>query len=836
MKLLFLFLLLSTLSLSQVNIMWEMRFDNATGFDQSRDIALDANGNIFVTGDSFDGTSFNMVTIKYDVNGNEIWSREFDGAGNGLDQSSKLALNSSGDVIVTGYTYTGSGSDYDIITIKYNGLTGATEWTRIFTGTANFDLGRYVSTDSFDNVIVTGQLEPGLGNNEMITIKYDNTGTLLWSTTYSNGTSSFDAGFINAIDPDNNIYMVGYSEGGADETDFLIRKYDPAGTTQWTRRYDNTGGPEEPTSAIFDSDNNSLTVIGSTFTNVTNKVDFWTLNLDAGTGNLNWSDIYNGTDSDDDIANAVAIDGLGNTYITGRSKGVGTNFDYVTIKYTNTGSREWVRRFDIPGNGLDNPVDIKIRNNIEIYVTGYSFNSSTNNDYLTIRYDENGDVIWSTRFDGPASDVDNASKMALDNEGNIFVTGNSKGVGTNWDYSTIKYCQLQTTATSNDLEICIGQSVQLGATGGFNFQWSLVSGDPITATNFSCTSCANPVATPSVTSTYLVTSENAAGCVDSDSITIVINPLPGPVISTNGPTEFCEGGSVTLTADFATSYNWNNGATTQAINTDTSGVFILTVTDAMGCQNSTSVEVMVNPLPAVSAGPDRFRCPGIGLTLNGNGADSLAWFRIPTPSNAIANGTSITPSTTGSYVLVGIDNNGCVNRDTMQLTIFPFPSQVELSQGMSGNLFINLNDGTTDWFLDGNSLNHTGTSFFYDSLPFCNGVYSVVYTDENGCETTDEIIITDACQDTIDTTINVAQFYKESFVVFPNPTVDKVNIQFESMQKRTILVNDSQGKLILHLEGLDDQYFIDLSHLAKGTYTLAILSDGTVTRSKVIKQ
>lgn len=835
MKLLTFFLILSTISFGQVNIMWESRFDNANGVDQSRDIALDASGNIIVTGDSFDGTSFNMVTIKYDANGDEIWSQEFDGAGNGLDQASKLVIDSNGDVLVTGYTYTGSGADYDIVTIKYNGATGAILWSQIFPGTANFDIGRYVSVDSFDNVIITGQLEPGLGNNEMITIKYNSSGVFQWSNTYSNGASSFDAGFVNVVDGADDIYMIGYSEGGADETDFLIRKYNSAGAIQWTRRYDNNGGPEEPTSAVFDFENNSLTVIGSTFTNVSNKVDFWILNLNAGTGNLIWDDIYNGTDSDDDIANAVTTDGLGNTYVTGRSKGVGTNFDYVTIKYNNTGVREWVRRFDIPGNGLDNPVDIKIRDNFEIYVTGYSFSSASNNDYLTVRYDENGDVVWSTRFDGPASDVDNASKMALDNMGNIFVTGNSKGAGSNWDYSTIKYCQLQTVASASETQICIGESVQLQGSGGFNFQWTLVSGDPITAGNFSCTACEDPIASPSMTSTYLVTSENAAGCFDTDTITITVNPLPGPVISTNGPTEFCNGGNVTLTADFATVYNWDNGETTQSIFTDTSGVYVLTVTDAMGCQNFTSIEVVVNPLPVVTGGPDRFRCPGVALTLNGAGADSLAWYRLPTPSSIIANGTSITPSTSGSYMVVGIDENGCVNRDTIQVTLYPFPDQIELTQGMSGNLFVNQSDGTTEWFFNGNSLNHSGTSFFYQEPPYCGGLYSVEYTDENGCQTTDELeVITN--EGLCDSTISVDQFSQESFNIFPNPTNGEVTIQFESVKDRTIIVQNTQGQIVFNTTSLNDNYYVDLSELAKGTYMIVILSDSSVIRSRVIKQ
>lgn len=832
-QILFYFSLLQTsfVVFGQVNVQWESRLDYSSQSDFTRGIVIDAAGNSYVTGTAFNGNNFDIVTVKYDPSGAELWTNTYNGAFNGWDDATGIVLDGNNDVIIGGFHQTGA-TDYDIMALKINGLTGAQVWLYTYAGTTRFDLCNAVGIDGNNNVILGGAREATAADQDFVTISVSSTGSQNWASTFI--PSGRDVINALAIDAANNVYVTGESFDATNNLDFYTIKYNSSGVQQWANRYDGAGSIDIPKAISVDNVGN-VYIVGTSYRNVSIEEDIMLLKLNS-LGTPQWDAVYGGSSEDFDAPSDVTTDPLGNIYVAGKVKNLGNGEDFLIARYRQNGTLHWDYTYQSATNGYDEAKKVYVNSNFEIFASGYSNITGNNDDYLTIKLDTIGTELWQTRFNGPASTSDQMVDFRVDPVGNIFVTGSSVGSGTNRDFSTIKYCQLQTTATSNDLEICIGQSVQLGATGGFNFQWSLVSGDPITASNFSCTSCANPVATPSVTSTYLVTSENAAGCVDSDSITIVINPLPGPVISTNGPTEFCEGGSVTLTADFATSYNWNNGATTQAINTDTSGVFILTVTDAMGCQNSTSVEVMVNPLPAVSAGPDRFRCPGIGLTLNGNGADSLAWFRIPTPSNAIANGTSITPSNTGSYVLVGINNNGCVNRDTMQLTIFPFPSQVELSQGMSGNLFINLNDGTTDWFLDGNSLNHTGTSFFYDSLPFCNGVYSVVYTDENGCETTDEIIITDACQDTIDTTINVAQFYKESFVVFPNPTVDKVTIQFESIQKRTILVNDSQGKLILHLEGLDDQYFIDLSHLAKGTYTLAILSDGTVTRSNVIKQ
>src|SRR5690606_1480523 len=98
----------------------------ANGIDKASDLELDADGNTYVTGSSFDGSSFDMVTVKYDADGNELWRSTF--GGSGIDESFAIVIDGNNDVIITGYTFI-SGSDYDCATIKYNGTTGAEIWS-----------------------------------------------------------------------------------------------------------------------------------------------------------------------------------------------------------------------------------------------------------------------------------------------------------------------------------------------------------------------------------------------------------------------------------------------------------------------------------------------------------------------------------------------------------------------------------------------------------------------------------------------------------------------------------------------------------------------------------
>ncbi|MEZ5048575.1 MAG: hypothetical protein R2766_02880 [Saprospiraceae bacterium] len=110
--------------------------------------------------------------------------------------------------------------------------------------------------------------------------------------------------------------------------------------------------------------------------------------------------------------------------------------------------------------------------------------------------------------------------------------------------------------------------------------------------------------------TYSVTVTNADGCEASTSATVNVNPLPNPTIS--GDLEICDGETTTLTASGGTSYVWNTGATTASINVspNTTTTYSVTVTNADGCEASTSATVIVNPLPEITITGDTEICEG----------------------------------------------------------------------------------------------------------------------------------------------------------------------------------------------------------------------------------
>ena len=131
------------------------------------------------------------------------------------------------------------------------------------------------------------------------------------------------------------------------------------------------------------------------------------------------------------------LDHLGNLYITGRSLGTGTNFDYATIKYNSAGVQQWASRYNGTGNFLDFPYGIKADGSGNVYVTGRSDGSGTGEDFATIKYNSSGEQQWVKRYN--ESSGDGATSLGVDAAGNVYVTGYSSGNGTSLDYVTIKY-------------------------------------------------------------------------------------------------------------------------------------------------------------------------------------------------------------------------------------------------------------------------------------------------------------------------------------------------------------------------------------------------------------
>jgi hypothetical protein len=722
---------------TQINIQWEARYEHPANFiDQAVDLELDAAGNTYVTGTSFNGSNYDWVTVKYDSDGNELWNMSYGGAG--LDEAAALAMDSNGDIVVTGSRFV-SGSDWDIAVVKYDGSTGAELWSVIYGGSNAFDQGTDITTDASNNVIVTGSYYFSATDLDWITIKYSSAGAFQWWQ--GGGTSASDAGKVVQTDASGNIYVAGYAEFSSGTTyfDFRVVKMNPAGVILNNTTQDaGFNGLDTPHAMKLDGAGNII-VGGQGFNAPVEEEDYVLMKFNNNCAHQ-WTRTYSGDAEALDRINALDVDQVtGDIFVTGRSKSLASSEDYYTIAYNAAGVEQWNDRYTSAGLGFDEATDIQLSGTGFVYLTGYTNNAGSNNDYTTVKYDVSGNFIWDTKFDGPSGISDQAIKMQLDPSENIFVTGSSHGGVTNLDYSTIKYCQL-TTLASADTALCLGQSVDLTASGGVNITWAVLSGD---FSSLSCTSCATTTATPNTTSVYTVSSESASGCVDFDTVTVTINPIPSPTIYNDTPLSFCTGDSVILYTDTYADYLWSTGATDSFTTVYVSGNPSVTITDVNGCQNTANVNVTAFGLPSVDAGVDFSICPGTSGNLNATGATSYLWEVDPTLSQLNIPNPTATPAVQTKYYVTGTDGNGCENIDSVTVSLF---APAVVNAGLDGQVCVG----------DSTQLLATGCiSYVWNTSPYLSDVniadpfafppsittFTVTGTDANGCTDTDDVIV-----------------------------------------------------------------------------------------------
>jgi hypothetical protein len=202
-------------------------------------------------------------------------------------------------------------------------------------------------------------------------------------------------------------------------------------------RYDGPGNGTDDATAVTTDGFGHVYVTGLSV-GTGGHSDFATIAYDSNLDQL-WVARYDGPAGLGDGAYAIATDGSGNVYVTGLSIGVGTNFDYATIKYDSSGHELWVARYNGPGNGVDWAKAIAVDSSGNVYVTGYSLGIGSFSDYATVAYGPNGAQLWVARYNGPANGPDAATAIAIDGSGNVYVTGTSPGSGTGYDYATVSY-------------------------------------------------------------------------------------------------------------------------------------------------------------------------------------------------------------------------------------------------------------------------------------------------------------------------------------------------------------------------------------------------------------
>lgn len=321
---------------------------------------------------------------------------------------------------------------------------------------------------------------------------------------------------------------------------------------------------------------------------------------------------------------------------------------------------------------------------------------------------------------------------------------------------------ISVTTTAAEPIICENESTQItsSASGGcvngpYTYSWSPAAG-------LSNPNIANPIATPSATTTYTLTVSESGSCTTSQTadLTITVNPPPTATIA--GTASYCENstpGNVTFTASGGTApyiidYTINgvaqtaitsNGTTTIPAPTNTPGTYTYQLTNvsenAFQCSQAQSdlIVITINPLPVVDAGPDIELCEPNDITpsevtLTGSGAATYTW------NNGVTDGVAFTPPVgTTTYTVTGTDINGCTDTDVINVTALTLPIANGSASVVYGNApltvdFTNLSQLSTTFvwdFGDGNTQNTSSlepVSYTYTNP----GIYTVVLTVSNG--------------------------------------------------------------------------------------------------------
>lgn len=407
--------------------------------DQAYAIAVDGSNNVYITGGSIGESSSNdYATIKYNSSGIREWTVRYNGPGNAADEAKAIAVDASGNVYVTGYSFGVNSPDY--ATIKYD-ASGTEVWVARFNGTANNDdRANSIAVDNLGNVYVTG-MSTGTYDYDYVTIKYNSAGTEVWTAAYNGPGDFIDYACTVAVDDSGNVYTAGWSAGLNGFNDFATVKYNSAGVEKWAARYH--GPVEESGDACYDMKVDcagNVYVTGGSV-NVNGDRDYTTIKYNLS-GTEEWAAHYNGIEFGFDVALSLAVDCSGNVFVTGKSEGVNSNLDYLTVKYNSAGNEEWTSRYDGPAHLEDGASAIAIDNSGNVYVTGISTGLNSSFDYTSIKYSPSGTEEWVSYFNGAANDEDWSCDIALDGSGNVYVTGYSLNPATAFDYATVKYEQI----------------------------------------------------------------------------------------------------------------------------------------------------------------------------------------------------------------------------------------------------------------------------------------------------------------------------------------------------------------------------------------------------------
>lgn len=376
-------------------LMWEASFNGSVnGGDYSNALWIDQAGNVYITGRVDYGNS-DIVTIKYNSSGVQQWMARYGGPANGLDEGHAIQVDANGNVYIAGKTMTAS-SSFDIVVIKYD-ASGNEMWVSSYNGSGNNeDIPTSIALDSGGNIYVAGGIIGSNSGQDFAVLKYNSSGGQQWVKSYNGAGNGGDLAISVKVDASGNIFAGGYTDmGSMQKHNYVVIKYNPSGTQLWETQYNGSSSNTDLATAMTIDANSNVYITGVTtvFVSITADSNYATIKYNSD-GQFQWIATYDGLENSFDVSRSIFVDNSSNVYISGSSRGVVAD-DYVTIKYNSSGQSQWVMRYNGTGNSNDYSSSVTADNEGNVYVTGRSTGQGSSYDYATIKY---GDLVGISSY------------------------------------------------------------------------------------------------------------------------------------------------------------------------------------------------------------------------------------------------------------------------------------------------------------------------------------------------------------------------------------------------------------------------------------------------------
>lgn len=390
-----------TVYLNQIAPAWTYIYANPDNLDDyANGIAVGPDNHPVVTGFSQRGLGgFDYYTLKLNRGDKTLlWSDLYDDPDSEMDKATCVAVNSANSAVVSGFASLffppAQKNINSIYTISYPPAGPPAGWTAQYNGPGGVDdravaVATATVTDGGNNSFVVGHGKNLANNDDIYVIKYQQSGTLSWSATPFDGNGGNDYPNAVAVAPDGSVYVGGYSETTAGSGTYRL----------FVAKYNGTSGA------------------------------------------LIWADVYSPQTGGNNRANALAVDAIGDLYVTGYATNGSGNRDLYTIKYSGsaaTPQRLWERAIDGAGHGDDEGVGVRVDPiNGDIIVAGTTMTSIGDHDIALLRYNAAGDTVWQRTVQRHDND-DHATSLTMDSSGYLYIAGSTSN-GSSSDIIALLY-------------------------------------------------------------------------------------------------------------------------------------------------------------------------------------------------------------------------------------------------------------------------------------------------------------------------------------------------------------------------------------------------------------